>query len=550
MDNFKVFDIETTNWNKIYAIGIYNGVKCNILAKENMKNSFFVKYLLDNLENDDIVFAHNGGKFDFLFIIDYADKNDDLIIVDLKLINSSIGYLKISYNKKTIIFKDSYLILPKSLLKLTNDFDVKHKKLQMDYDLGINDKRFYKYFENDLIGLFEILKEVDTTHLTLASTSISVFLKQFNRSKITNNFLNVDNIFREGYRGGRTEIFNFKGKDLYYYDINSLYPYVMQKYKFPIIKYNNFNFTTELTTNGLYYCYITTPSKIHIPILSYKLDNKLIFPVGSFSGWYFGAELLKAKELGYIIKIQRGYEFKTEYLFKDFVNHFYKIKKSATGSKREIAKLYLNSLYGKFGQKHYQKSYQLLKNDKYNKNDKDIVLNRKYKLKSLPLILYYPYIHSEIAGMITSYARLELYYLIERAKPENIYYCDTDSIITSTKLKTSNEIGAVKLEHKIKNFIALSPKFYSILDEDNKQFNFMKGFNNKKDFNFTDFENALEKKDLNKFKNSYEKICSIKENQKRHLQEFISKITISKNIHLLKDKRNINKDYSTTPIKI
>ncbi len=546
MNNFKVFDIETTDWNKIYAIGIYNGLKCNILAKQNKKNEYFIKYLLDNLDDNDIIYAHNGGKFDFLFIIDYADKNDDLIIVDIKLINSSIGYLKISYHKKTIIFKDSYLILPKSLLKLTTDFDVKHKKLEMDYELGIEDKRFNKYFENDLKGLYELLEQVDTAHLTLASTSISVFLKQFYRTKPAKNFLNVDNIFREAYKGGRTEIFNFKGKDLYYYDINSLYPYVMQKYKFPIIQSNNFNFSNQLTSNGLYYCYITTPPKIHIPILSYKKDNKLIFPVGCFNGWFYGAELLKAKELGYIIKIQRGYEFKTAYLFKDFVNHFYQIKKSATGSKREIAKLYLNSLYGKFGQKHYQKSYQLLKND----DEKDIVLSKKYKLKSNPLILQYPFIHSEIAGMITSYARLELYLLIERAGPENVYYCDTDSIITSTKLKTGNEIGEIKLEHKIKNFIALSPKFYSIKDENDQEFNFMKGFNNKMDFDFQDFENALTKKDLNKFKNNYEKICSIKENQKRHLQEFISKITISKNIHLLKDKRNINKDYSTTPIKI
>ena len=31
----------------------------------------------------------------------------------------------------------------------------------------------------------------------------------------------TENLFRKGYKGGRTEIFKMRGKDLNYYDINS-----------------------------------------------------------------------------------------------------------------------------------------------------------------------------------------------------------------------------------------------------------------------------------------------------------------------------------------
>ena len=68
---------------------------------------------------------------------------------------------------------------------------------------------------------------------------------------------------------------------------------------------------------------------------------------------------------------------------------------------------------------------------------------------------YSQFLHSEIAALITSYARVHLYELMEKAGLEHIYYCDTDSIFTDIAMQTNNELGGIKNEAVIDDFIAV-----------------------------------------------------------------------------------------------
>ena len=75
MSNFKVFDIEAKDWNVIYAIGIFDGIKLqtkiNKPTKERSSNNHtYIRYLLVTLCDKDVVYAHNGGRYDFLFLMD------------------------------------------------------------------------------------------------------------------------------------------------------------------------------------------------------------------------------------------------------------------------------------------------------------------------------------------------------------------------------------------------------------------------------------------------------------------------------------------------
>lgn len=45
-----------------------------------------------------------------------------------------------------------------------------------------------------------------------------------------------DKFIRRAYFGGRTYVFQPYGEDLYYYDVNSLYPYIMKEYPMPASK--------------------------------------------------------------------------------------------------------------------------------------------------------------------------------------------------------------------------------------------------------------------------------------------------------------------------
>ena len=545
----KVFDIEALNWNNIYAIGIYDGKDVNILTSPVLKNNSFIKWLLDNLADGDIVYAHNGGKYDFLFIFDFI-KSVEGKLLSIKVINASVVMFRVEYDKKRIEFRDSYAILPSSLKSLTNDFNVKHKKLEMDYTKGLKDTNFYNYFKNDLIGLYEVLEQSRelTEKLTLASNSMNIFLTDFYQKEYYNNSIAIDDIFRLGYMGGRVEIFKMRGTDLHYYDINSLYPSVMKENEYPLIENKNYRYVNRFYPDvlGYYYCNIESPD-MHIPLLPYRTaKGKLIFPVGKWQGWYYSPEILKARELGYDISIRKGYVFEdTGYIFRDFVNHYYNIKSHSTGAKKAIAKLVLNSLYGKFGQRHVFDEFIIDDDEKARYNYiPSLNLSRRKRIS------YSKYQHTEIAGLITSYARLKLYSLFEKAGMDSVYYCDTDSIITSSLMKTSSALGDIKEEADIEEFIALSPKVYAYTESNKEKVVIKaKGLDSKR-LSFADFQNAITYGNYSNFINEYEKVASFKLFNTRHLSNFSDKLRTIRRMKSIYDKREILKNFDTKPLII
>ena len=310
--DFGVFDIEAHKWINIYAIGYYSDTKFIIQKEKLNSNDEYIEFLLNGIDKP-IVYAHNGGGYDFLFILDYIKTKKDIKISKIVVINGKLISFKIKYKNKKITFKDSYAILPSSLANLTKSFNVEHKKLRLDYNMGINDERFNRYFKNDLLGLYEVLIESNLTEkLTIASNSISIFKDEFYKyGRFSRNSDKIDNFFRNAYKGGRVEAVKKYGTDLYYYDINSLYPYVMLKNEYPLIKNNNYEYTTkyQVGITGIYECEVKC-DYMHIPLLPYKdAQNKLLFPYGKFKGFYTNREIEKAYNLGYDIKIINGYVF-------------------------------------------------------------------------------------------------------------------------------------------------------------------------------------------------------------------------------------------------
>lgn len=473
----------------------------------------------------------------------------------INVIHSSVVSLIVRYQNKSITFRDSFNILPSSLRKLTNDFNVEHKKLELDYEAGADDPRLKEYLENDLKGLHEVLMcAIELTDkLTIASNSMNVFLKKFYMRYPRGNYVKFDNVFRNAYYGGRVEIFKMVGKDLKYYDVNSLYPYVMHKYSYPLIDCKNYQYTSDYIKGrlGIYNISAIAPPNLHIPVLPFRLKTKLIFPVGRVGGWYHSPEIEKAVEVGYKVNVHYGYVFKeTDYIFRNFVEHYYKIKKEAKGSRREIAKLYLNSLYGKFGQKREQDVYEVKPHSDYNYKGTEVIYPfAKFGIhKKKKFLTYDRYIHSEIAGLITSYARLELYSLFEKAGAQNVYYCDTDSVITSSELPESPELGGLKKEADIDNFIAVSPKVYAYT-ENGKEHIKAKGISSK-NLKYQNFKDAIEKKDLSAFISEFERLTTFKEKNIRKFSNYSDKIKVKKMLRSFYDKRIITSSYDTKPLHV
>ena len=195
---------------------------------------------------------------------------------------------------------------------------------------------------------------------------------------------------------------------------------------------------------------------VRYSIIPYKNEeNMLIYPTnGNYFDVYtsvdiaemlrYGGELIDSK---YVI-----YWDESEFIFHDTVNEIYKIKADAkkNGNKglESVAKLMLNSPYGKFSQ--CINDMRKISNEKTHDEDTQL-LNGQFRssIKIADEEQYCTY----ISAFVLSHARRIMNQAIDTVGIENIYYSDTDSIYLSRNafynsgFKESSELGAFKNDY-------------------------------------------------------------------------------------------------------
>ena len=135
------------------------------------------------------------------------------------------------------------------------------------------------------------------------------------------------------------------------------------------------------------------------------------------------------------------YAFKTiEGIFKNFIDKHYEIKRKSTGAKRQISKLMLDSLYGRFGLKLNKRKTKI----EIDENTNTISYKNGDQFNN-SLVHYLP-----IAIFITSIAR---YCIVNNALSvyDRLIYIDTDSIhLVGTDIpdicNISDKLGDYKVE--------------------------------------------------------------------------------------------------------
>jgi hypothetical protein len=184
---------------------------------------------------------------------------------------------------------------------------------------------------------------------------------------------NVESAIRQSYTGGAVDVYiphnrtsGFFGKvealfkKLFYYDVNSLYPSVMANKPMPIglLTYFEGNIRAiESNAYGFFYCKFTSPEYLEHQLLQRRIKTvdgvRTIAGLGSWEGWINSAEMDNAINSGYTFDILHGYQFETGDLFSGYINKMYNLRLEYDKSHpmNLIAKLLMNSLYGKFGMK-------------------------------------------------------------------------------------------------------------------------------------------------------------------------------------------------------
>lgn len=555
--NFFVLDVET---NGLFAQPEYFIFAC--LYGYNTELYFFdleslKKELLKAKYKNKYVFVHNA-EFDLNVI--YGN-------IILGLDNSAIynGSSFILASNGVCKFADSLNIYKTSVKEIGKIVGLEKLDIEESYKKGNVKKvteKMKQYCKRDCnivyLALQEIFNFAGSIKPTLASLALALFKNKYLEFDLDYQPEFTD-LFFNSYYGGRTEAFKIGKTNACYFDVNSMYPWAMlQKFpnpkKFKTEKNISIPRFTHLTKfyEGLAYIKL-----FHVEhffgFLPYKSNNKLLFPVGTFEGWYNLNEIRFALQHE-AIKILEVHEihYSTGILESPFINYvkeLYEIKNNSSGIEKTNAKLFLNSLYGKFAEKNkaektYYTEIPLDLIERYNsvgieyeitmfnaeRIDCYIEIESKYNEKKTHVIPLF-------SSYITSYARIRLLEYMLKWQNYNVVYCDTDSIMLESEPDyiSSNELGEFKREKEIITEIK-GLKNYTFIS-DGKKCKKLKGVpksaNENKDGSF-EYVKLIKAK------------SAIRRKQKTGMQEIIIK-----NISNKYDKRIIiDKFGNTKPIKL
>ena len=468
-------DFETATWliNETY---VWAWAVCEIGNEKNIviDNSIetFINYISKNIGT---YYFHNL-KFDGEFIIHYLltngfehvtdrskahDKTFTTLISDLGMFYNITIYFECNKKKiKRVQIIDSLKIIPFSVDQVAKSFGLPISKLKIDYNEvrergHILTQQEKDYITNDVVIVAKALKvmfDENLTKMTIGSNALKdykdiITLNRFNHLYKPLDF-KLDEELRKAYKGGFTYLNEkWKEKDTgegITLDVNSLYPSVMLKMlpfgepKHYKGKYKN-DKVYPLYIQKITCCFKLKENKI--PTIQIKnsysyLPNEYIRD----SNGEIEVLILTSVDLKlfleqyevYDLKYIEGWKFKaitgifTDYITK-WTNRKIQAGKEGNKGQRQLAKLMLNSLYGKF-------ATSMNIQEKICYLGEDNIVHYRLSEAEVKDGLYVP-----IACFITAYARDKTIrtsqaitdYSLQKYGEDKYIYSDTDSISTT-----------------------------------------------------------------------------------------------------------------------
>lgn len=339
---------------------------------------------------------------------------------------------------------DSLKKLPFSVRVIADAFHLPIKKGEIDYrkyrPIGYKPTTLeLDYLRNDCEIVARALKiqfDEGLTHMTIGSDALNTFISMIQSKTFENLFpvlpIEIDSDIRRALRGGYTYANrNFQNQVVgcgQVYDVNSMYPWAMHEclmpYGIPVFFEGEYEPDSQYP---LYIQHVMIDVKIkegHLPTIQIKNnrfynDREYIDETDcDVELWLTNIDLEVINEQYDILSITyiNGWKFRgIKGVFNPYIDKYMEIKKREKGAIRQIAKLLLNNLFGKFtSNPNHTGRHPVL-------DDKDIV---RYEMNEEEIG---DPIYTAVGVFITSYSRQRI-----QASAQAVYdrflYADTDSI--------------------------------------------------------------------------------------------------------------------------
>lgn len=384
-----VSDFETTtdkNDVRVWAV-----CAVDIESDETVYIGNSIERYFEWLQDKSTVCYYHNLKFDGEFILHYLlthgykysdeprEKCFETLITDTGIFYSITVYFQKQNKKwKKAVFYDSLKKLPFKVATIAKAFELDMEKLSIDYDAPRPNgheltQEEIDYIQVDCRIVAQALKKQmgeGLVKMTNASDALSSFKKIIGKDQFDRYFptfpIDLDADIRRAYKGGFVYLNpkykgrrGLKGLTL---DVNSLYPWAMYNcllpWGYPVFFEGEPEFDERYPLSIVRLQCEFELKKDHIPTIQLKNNRAFVETeyLTSSNGEIVQLTLTNVDlqlfldhynvyNLEYIC----GWKFKGKIgIFKDYIDHWMHIKETTTGAQRQLAKLMLNSLYGKF----------------------------------------------------------------------------------------------------------------------------------------------------------------------------------------------------------
>lgn len=412
------------------------------------------------------IYFHNGGRFDFHFLLPYLPRD-----VEIQAVKSRIAKIK----AWGVEFRDSFLLLPVGLAHYAKEkFDYRW----LEADVRESHKPAIRaYQKSDVFNLHAMVTDFIEEYglgLTLAGRTFHILKHEFNLDppKLSERH---DTKFREFYYGGRVQFFKL-GRlpgPWVLLDINSAYPRAMMEEHWFGASYEvRDSLPRSKKKLGQSFVDFTGEGGGALPVRG--LDGAVLFPLGVHRFQVTGWEFLAARETGHLKVHQVHLVYVPQHCenFRAYVEKFYRGKAAAKAKGDKAGELFnkliLNSLYGRFALNPREfKDVILMPYGKFPPQKEGWSIARDFENAGLTLwerktkVRHNSFFNVCTAASITGWVRAYLWRSLCAVKEP--VYCDTDSIICRhpRKLRIGKNLGEWKKEGRARRVHIAGKKLYA-----------------------------------------------------------------------------------------